>query len=251
MIYTDAVTKYYDKREPAKERKHFNTKDELFAAKGRKEYVGKSIIPSWLGLKTIDVTCDTSQHDEEKSMIYKGKILINNADIKVWKAKDFSATDESTTFNYGYDFSNGYHVEFYLDGSTECDEKGTNLHVSCGLYDGDSGIGQVEDIAEIWGEHYFTDDEGNQYIVTVEECEIPKYKNWRCNAYHIYGDNSGREYGHAELSEYFIIDGTENGTCIKDFVGDPVKQEHFTFFAGDRVNVMQQTNGTFRVRIAI
>lgn len=55
MIYMDMVTKYYDKREPSKERKYYNTPDDLFIAKGRLEYVGKRIVPSWMGIKNIEI----------------------------------------------------------------------------------------------------------------------------------------------------------------------------------------------------
>lgn len=55
MFYLDMVTKYYDKRDPLKERKYYNTPDELFRAKGRPEYVGKYIIPSWMENKNIEI----------------------------------------------------------------------------------------------------------------------------------------------------------------------------------------------------
>lgn len=58
MFYTDSVTKYYDKREPSKERKYYDTPDALFEVKGRFEYVGKCVCPSWLGIKNIDVTLE-------------------------------------------------------------------------------------------------------------------------------------------------------------------------------------------------
>ena len=50
------ATKYYDKREPYKKRKYYNSPDELFLAKGRTEYVGKYIYPSWMDSKNIEVT---------------------------------------------------------------------------------------------------------------------------------------------------------------------------------------------------
>lgn len=59
MLYTDSVTKYYDKRESSKERKYYDSTDALFKAKGRFEYVGKFVSPSWLGIKNIDVTLET------------------------------------------------------------------------------------------------------------------------------------------------------------------------------------------------
>ena len=58
MFYTDCVTKCYDKREPSKGRKYYDTTDSLFEAKGLYEYVGKCIIPSWLGIKNIGVTLE-------------------------------------------------------------------------------------------------------------------------------------------------------------------------------------------------
>lgn len=59
MFYTDSVTKYYDKREPLKGRKYYDSTDALFEAKGRNEYVGKCVCPAWLGIKNIDVTLET------------------------------------------------------------------------------------------------------------------------------------------------------------------------------------------------
>ena len=58
MTYLDMITKYYDKREPRKNRKYYDTTDDLFKAKGRTEYVGRAVIPSWLGSKDIEVTCE-------------------------------------------------------------------------------------------------------------------------------------------------------------------------------------------------
>lgn len=51
----DVIIKYYDIRESYKKRKYYNTLDELFIAKGRFEYVGRSIHPSWLGIKDIEI----------------------------------------------------------------------------------------------------------------------------------------------------------------------------------------------------
>lgn len=51
----DMVTKYYDKRTTLKDRKYYNSPDELYIAKDRTELVGKSACTSWLGIKNISV----------------------------------------------------------------------------------------------------------------------------------------------------------------------------------------------------
>ena len=51
----DCITKYYDRREPSKHRKYYNSLDELLIAKGLSEIVGRYIIPSWADNKTVDV----------------------------------------------------------------------------------------------------------------------------------------------------------------------------------------------------
>lgn len=51
----DMITKYYDIRESYKQRKYYNSLDELLIAKGRFELVGRYILPSWLGVKNIEV----------------------------------------------------------------------------------------------------------------------------------------------------------------------------------------------------
>jgi hypothetical protein len=56
MIYTDCATLYYDKREPREKRRYFESADELYKAKEMTEYIGRYIIPSWLGIKSVDVT---------------------------------------------------------------------------------------------------------------------------------------------------------------------------------------------------
>ncbi len=61
MTYTDSVTLYYDKREPRNRRQYFNSADELYAAKGRTEYIGRGVIASWLGIKNVDVTKSSAQ----------------------------------------------------------------------------------------------------------------------------------------------------------------------------------------------
>lgn len=51
----DMITRYYDKRETPKNRKYYIILDELFIKKGRIELIGKNIIPSWMGIKTIEI----------------------------------------------------------------------------------------------------------------------------------------------------------------------------------------------------
>lgn len=58
-------------------------------------------------------------------------------------------------------------------------------------------------------------------------------RNYRCEPYHLYGDNSGREYGFLELRDFFSLDGTENAVCKKNLIGDPKRGEYFSFHAGD------------------
>lgn len=55
IMAKDMITKYYNKRTPFRQRKYYNTLDELFIAEGRYELVGKCIQPSWLGIKDITV----------------------------------------------------------------------------------------------------------------------------------------------------------------------------------------------------
>ena len=51
MYYTDCETLYYNKRKPSRKRVYHKNLDDLFKSKGRLEYVGKKIIPSWIGIK--------------------------------------------------------------------------------------------------------------------------------------------------------------------------------------------------------
>lgn len=60
----DMITKYYDKRKKPKEREYYNTIDGLFIAVGRDEYVGKYIIPSWLGIKNISYEKLFNEHNK-------------------------------------------------------------------------------------------------------------------------------------------------------------------------------------------
>lgn len=57
-VYMDMITKYYDKRDSRNDRKYYDSTDDLFKAKGRTEYVGRAVIPQWLGIKNIEVTCE-------------------------------------------------------------------------------------------------------------------------------------------------------------------------------------------------
>lgn len=51
----DLIIKYYDKREPYKKRKYYNSTDELYKAKGRFEYIGRYVSASWLGIKDFEI----------------------------------------------------------------------------------------------------------------------------------------------------------------------------------------------------
>lgn len=51
----DMITLYYDKRDKGKFRAYFKSLDELFIHKQRYELVGMSIIPSWLGVKNVEI----------------------------------------------------------------------------------------------------------------------------------------------------------------------------------------------------
>ena len=75
-------------------------------------------------------------------MTYYGEISI---------PKDFAEND-----SYDCDFENGNFVTFYVDGDK----------VSTALYE--DGSGQVEDIDELWGTHYYEDYDGNEYQVIVK-----------------------------------------------------------------------------------
>lgn len=55
IMAKDMIVKYYDKRESYRKRKYYNSLDELLVAKGRFELVGRYIMPSWLGIKNIEV----------------------------------------------------------------------------------------------------------------------------------------------------------------------------------------------------
>lgn len=55
-MYLDMKTIFYDKRDNSKSRRYYDNIDELYKDKGRLEYVGKYIIPEWLGIKNIEIT---------------------------------------------------------------------------------------------------------------------------------------------------------------------------------------------------
>lgn len=56
MTYTDCEILYYNKRKSPKQRTYHKNIDDLFKSEGRFEYVGKKIIPSWLGIKNVTVS---------------------------------------------------------------------------------------------------------------------------------------------------------------------------------------------------
>lgn len=74
-----------------------------------------------------------------------------------------------------------------------------------------------------------------------------KYKNWKCEAYNIYGDNTHRQYGYQELKEYFNITGEAYAECIKDFIGNPKKSEYYTYQKG-KIVAIDKTYRGFLIR---
>jgi hypothetical protein len=74
-------------------------------------------------------------------------------------------------------------------------------------------------------------------------------KNWKCYAYHIYGDNSGKEWDYRELKKYFDINGTAKGKCINDLIGDQNKNEYYCFVYGSDI-IIEITNNGFQIRNA-
>lgn len=74
-----------------------------------------------------------------------------------------------------------------------------------------------------------------------------KYKNFRCNAYHVYGDRSGKEWSYQELKNYFDITGAPSAYCTRDFIGDAGKKEFYKFIAGDYVAIRETFTG-FEIR---
>ena len=56
MYYTDCEILYYNKRKPPKQRTFHKNINDLFKEEGRIEYIGKKIIPSWLGIKNVTIT---------------------------------------------------------------------------------------------------------------------------------------------------------------------------------------------------
>ncbi len=55
MYYKDMVTKYYNKKENIKNRRYYDSLNDLFFANRRYEYIGQNILPSWVGIKNITV----------------------------------------------------------------------------------------------------------------------------------------------------------------------------------------------------
>lgn len=74
------------------------------------------------------------------------------------------------------------------------------------------------------------------------------YRNFKCNGYHIYGDNSEKIWSYKELKEYFNIDGSDCAFCIKDFTGDANKFEYYSFKKDDVVSIMESCFGGFRIK---
>lgn len=56
MYYLDCETLYFNKKKPAKQKTYHKNINDLFKEEGRLEYIGKRIIPSWLGIKNVTVT---------------------------------------------------------------------------------------------------------------------------------------------------------------------------------------------------
>ena len=74
------------------------------------------------------------------------------------------------------------------------------------------------------------------------------YTNWKCYAYHLYGDNSKKEYSYKELSEHFNITGEDFTECIKDKTGDGKQGESYSFTKGKLYSVYKTNDGMFRIR---
>lgn len=68
------------------------------------------------------------------------------------------------------------------------------------------------------------------------------------NIYHLYGDNSGRVYNHAEMTEYFKFDGGDYILCINDKKGDPKNKEYYTFNEGKIYSSYVSSDGIYRIR---
>ncbi len=56
MYYSDCETLYFNKKKTAKQRTYYKNINDLFREEGRLEYIGKRIIPSWIGIKNVTVT---------------------------------------------------------------------------------------------------------------------------------------------------------------------------------------------------
>lgn len=66
--------------------------------------------------------------------------------------------------------------------------------------------------------------------------------------YHLYGDNSGRVYNHAEITKYFKFDGGDYILCISDKKGDPRDNEFYTFTKGRIYSSYMGNDGTYRIK---
>ena len=74
----------------------------------------------------------------------------------------------------------------------------------------------------------------------------PEYlPDWRCQAYHVYGDSTDREYSYEELKEYFEITGATTAPCIKHFSGN-----YFYYMPGDTAWI-DKTNRGYLIRNVI
>lgn len=74
------------------------------------------------------------------------------------------------------------------------------------------------------------------------------YAHYRENAYHLYGDNTGKEFSYQELKNFFAIDGTTFIICTQNLSGDPAKQELYKFHRGQICSMYPTPSGTFVIR---
>lgn len=55
----DMATRYYDKRIAARKRVYYKTLDALLIASGLDYLAGRYTVPSWVGIKNIEITIST------------------------------------------------------------------------------------------------------------------------------------------------------------------------------------------------
>jgi len=72
------------------------------------------------------------------------------------------------------------------------------------------------------------------------------FKNWKCNSYHVYGDNTNKDHSYQELKNYFNIDGSNSALCTEDFIGNAAG-EYYKFSKGQIVRIDETQKG-FRIR---